>query len=132
MPPVALQELELQSSLFKEAALQLPGVVSRLESLQMAVHQQQQQHSAVASQAEVDGLRGQLKAMQRNVTSLTEELHSQAASKAGEGLAAHDLVCSHAWAHQATPWSLMACCIRQHCRMIVLPRLCSAAGVVDK
>ena len=88
MPPVALQELELQSGLFKEAALQLPGVVSRLESLQMAVHQQQQQHSAVASQAEVDGLRGQLKAMQRTVTSLTEELHTQAASKAGEGLAA--------------------------------------------
>lgn len=78
-----MQELELQSSLFKEAALQLPGVVSRLESLQTAVHQQQQQHSAVASQAEVEGLRAQLKAMQRTVTSLTEELHSQAAGKAG-------------------------------------------------
>ena len=96
MPRVALQELELQSSLFKEAALQLPGVVSRLESLQMAVQQQQQQqqqNSAVASQAEVEGLRGQLKAMQRTVTSLTEELHSQAASKAGEGLAACQLCC---------------------------------------
>ena len=89
MPPVALQELELQSSMFKEAALQLPGVVSRLESLQAAVHQQQQQqHSAVASQAEVEGLRGQLKAMRHTVTSLTEDLHSQAGSKAGEGLAA--------------------------------------------
>ena len=90
---MALQELELQSSLFKETALQLPGVVSRLESLQMAVHQQQQQHSAVASQVEVEGLTGQLKAMQRTVTSLTEELHSQATSKAGEGLAACAELC---------------------------------------
>ena len=132
MPPVALQELELQSSLFKEAALQLPGVVSRLESLQTAVHQQQQQHAAVASQAEVEGLRAQLKAMQRTVTSLTEELHSQAAGKAGEGPVDCARCCLQPgvlWLRQATCCLLMACCTRQHCSMILLPSLCSA--VVD-